>query len=119
MSLASGTANSGQWQAQLNTTAIPDGLHKITVTATDTASPAFRPKAISWVMAGGVFSGVLGPQLVNLTMDLWSPYLFMASFAAQGLVALMVTIRLGWQLPNPPNRVKSSGQYPFAILTAT
>ena len=26
--------------------------------ATDTASPAFRPKAISWVMAGGVFAGV-------------------------------------------------------------
>jgi len=70
--------------------------------ATDTASPAFRPKAISWVMAGGVFSGVLGPQLVNVTMDLWSPYLFMASFAAQGVVALVCMFVLaGARLPKP------------------
>lgn len=70
--------------------------------ATDTASPAFRPKAISWVMAGGVFAGVLGPQLVNLTMDAWAPYLFMASFAAQGVVALICMIVLaGTQVPHP------------------
>jgi MFS family permease len=70
--------------------------------ATDTASPAFRPKAISWVMAGGVFAGVLGPQLVNITMNLWSPYLFMASFAAQGGVALVCMIILaGTDLPKP------------------
>ena len=70
--------------------------------ATDTASPAFRPKALSWVMAGGVFSGVLGPQLVNVTMDLWSPYLFMASFAAQGVVALIcMAVLAGVKLPKP------------------
>jgi MFS family permease len=78
--------------------------------ATDTASPAFRPKAISWVMAGGVFAGVLGPQLVNLTMDLWSPYLFMASFAAQGIVALICMIILAsTQLP-PPTRIEMTTQ---------
>ena len=37
--------------------------------ATDTASPAFRPKAISWVMAGGLLSAILGPQLVKVTAD--------------------------------------------------
>jgi MFS family permease len=35
--------------------------------AADTASEAFRPKAISWVMAGGLLSAVLGPQLVKVT----------------------------------------------------
>jgi MFS family permease len=70
--------------------------------ATDTASPAFRTKALSWVMVGGVFAGVLGPQLVNVTMNLWSPYLFMASFAAQGLVALVCMFVLaGAHLPKP------------------
>src|SRR3981189_2549276 len=49
--------------------------------AADGASAAYRPKAVSWVMAGGVFAGVLGPQLVQWTMDLWPPYLFAASFA--------------------------------------
>lgn len=56
--------------------------------AADTASPSFRPKALSWVMVGGVFSAILGPQLVNLTMELWAPYLFMASFVAQAFVSL-------------------------------
>lgn len=38
--------------------------------AADTASDAFRPKAISWVMAGGLFSAILGPELVKLTNDI-------------------------------------------------
>ncbi|MES2668018.1 MAG: MFS transporter [Pseudomonadota bacterium] len=37
--------------------------------AADTASDAFRPKAISWVMAGGLLSAVVGPQLVKATND--------------------------------------------------
>src|SRR5476649_2603399 len=31
--------------------------------AADTASEQFRPKAVSWVLAGGVFASVIGPQL--------------------------------------------------------
>ncbi|HWC91990.1 MAG TPA: MFS transporter, partial [Pseudolabrys sp.] len=41
--------------------------------AADTASEAFRPKAVSYVLAGGVFAAVIGPQLVILTKDLLSP----------------------------------------------
>ena len=37
--------------------------------AADTASDSFRPKAISYVMAGGLASAVLGPQVVKLTAD--------------------------------------------------
>ena len=38
--------------------------------ATDLASEAFKPKAISYVMAGGLLSGILGPQIVAfLTAD--------------------------------------------------
>jgi len=57
--------------------------------AADGASAAFRPKAISWVLAGGVFAGVLGPQLVQWTMDIWAPHLFAASFAVQAIIALV------------------------------
>src|SRR5207245_4923738 len=57
--------------------------------AADGASVAYRPKAVSWVMAGGVFAGVLGPQLVQWTMDVWSPSLFAFSFVVQALVALV------------------------------
>ena len=34
--------------------------------AADRASEAFRPKAISYVMAGGLLSAVIGPQLVSI-----------------------------------------------------
>lgn len=34
--------------------------------AADTASESFRPKAISYVMAGGLISALIGPQLVTL-----------------------------------------------------
>ena len=37
--------------------------------AADTASDAFRPKAISYVMAGGLAAAIIGPQLVKLTAD--------------------------------------------------
>lgn len=57
--------------------------------AADGASAAYRPKAVSWVMAGGVFAGVLGPQLVQWTMDIWPPYLFAFSFVVQAAVALV------------------------------
>jgi predicted MFS family arabinose efflux permease len=57
--------------------------------AADTASDSFRPKAISWVLVGGVFAGVLGPQVVIATKDIWQPYLFAASFLAQAALALV------------------------------
>src|SRR6476646_7038754 len=53
--------------------------------AADGASAAYRPKAVSWVMAGGIFAGVLGPRLVQWTMDIWPPYLFAFSFVMQAL----------------------------------
>ncbi len=37
--------------------------------ATDTASDSYRPKAISYVMAGGLAAAIIGPQLVKVTAD--------------------------------------------------
>ncbi|MBU9698346.1 MFS transporter [Rhodobacteraceae bacterium HSP-20] len=37
--------------------------------AADTASDSYRPKAISLVMAGGLLSAVVGPQLVKVTAE--------------------------------------------------
>ena len=36
--------------------------------ATDAASDAFKPKAISYVLAGGLLSALVGPQLFKLTL---------------------------------------------------
>jgi MFS family permease len=70
--------------------------------AADGASAQFRPKAVSWVMAGGVFAGVLGPQLVQWTMDIWPPYLFAFSFVVQAAVALVaMAVLTGVDAPKP------------------
>ena len=37
--------------------------------AADTATQSFRPKAISYVMAGGLASAIIGPQIVKVTAD--------------------------------------------------
>src|SRR5947209_16211000 len=57
--------------------------------AADGASATYRPKAVSWVMAGGVFAGVLGPQLVQWTTDIWPPYLYAFIGVLQAFVALV------------------------------
>jgi MFS family permease len=70
--------------------------------AADGASAQYRPKAVSWVMAGGVFAGVLGPQLVQWTMDVWPPYLFAFSFVVQAIVALIaMAVLVGVDAPKP------------------
>lgn len=79
--------------------------------ATDGASVAYRPKAISWVMAGGVFAGVLGPQLVQWTMDLWPPYLFAVSFLVQAVVALIaMAVLAGVDAPKPAPAQMTGGR---------
>lgn len=57
--------------------------------ATDGASPSLQPRLISWVMAGGIAAGVIGPQLVQHTMDLWPQHLFAATYVGQAIVALL------------------------------
>ena len=54
--------------------------------AADTASPEFKPKAVAWVMAGGLFAAILGPQLVIFTKDLMPPYLFAGELSRAGAV---------------------------------
>jgi MFS family permease len=57
--------------------------------AADTATPEFRPKAISWVLTGGVAAAFIGPQIVIWTKELMLPHLFLATFFAQAAVALL------------------------------
>ena len=85
--------------------------------AADGASAAFRPKAVSWVMAGGVFAGVLGPQLVQWTMDVWSPYLFTFSFIVQAAVALVaMAVLAGVDAPKPAPSDLHRGRPLFEIV---
>ena len=85
--------------------------------AADGASAAYRPKAVSWVMAGGVFAGVLGPQLVQWTMSVWPPYLFAFSFVVQAIVALVaMAVLIGIDAPRPAPSDLHGGRPLFDIV---
>ena len=75
-----------------------------------------RARALSAVMAGGVFAGVLGPQLVTFTMDLWQPYLFAVTYIAQSALALIsMTVLVGIKIARPVDAKKSGGRPLFEI----
>lgn len=70
--------------------------------AADTASDDFRPKAISYVMAGGLASAIIGPQLVKVTsQSMIIP--FMGTYLAVVAVNLLGTLLFFFlDIPRPP-----------------
>jgi MFS family permease len=108
--------------------------------AADVSEPAYRAKAISLVMAGGVLAAFLGPQTAKWTVDWLAPvtfagvYLGMAAFSivVLGLVQLLRIPRLsaaeraegGRPLPQilrqPAYRVAlASSVFGYAVMTLT
>ena len=73
-----------------------------------------RARALSVVMAGGVAAGVIGPQLVTYTMDLWQPHMFVVTYIAQAAVALLSAyILMGVTLPVPKRDTQASTGRPL------
>jgi MFS family permease len=60
--------------------------------ATDSASETFKPRAISWVMTGGLVAGVVGPQTVIWTRDAVQAAPFAGAFLGQATLALLSMI---------------------------
>lgn len=61
--------------------------------AADNAPPEFKANAISFVLAGGIITAILGPQIVIFTRELFAPVMFAGSFAAIiGLAAVGAVI---------------------------
>ena len=70
--------------------------------ATDTAPDAFKPKAISYVMAGGLISALIGPQLVKVTVDA-TTIPFLGSYAAAAAINLVgMGLFFLLDIPKPP-----------------
>lgn len=64
--------------------------------AADVASEAFKSRAISWVIAGGIVAAVAGPNIARATQD-FADLPFMASYLALfalSLIALLLVTRL-------------------------
>lgn len=75
--------------------------------AADTASPAFRPKAISLVMAGGLAAAVIGPQMVQIFRESLAPIPFAGAYlAVVALNVLACPLLLLIRIPRPARKVK-------------
>ena len=77
--------------------------------AAEVAAPADRAKAISWVLAGGIAGGILGPESMRLARD-WFATPFAGSFivlAAYALLAMAVQSRV--HVPKPTRQERSGG----------
>ena len=73
--------------------------------ATDTASDTYRPKAISYVMAGGLVSAIIGPQVVSIlsgsSPDATPMRFFPVYVAAMVVNFLGAFLFLGLDIPKP------------------
>ena len=80
----------------------------------DVASQEFRAKAISLVLAGGVFAGLAGPNLANWGKGLLANHLFAGSFLfmiGTGLVAAVILLFLS--IPNLTKAQREGPQRPL------
>jgi MFS family permease len=78
--------------------------------AADSASDAYKARAISTVMVGGLFAAVIGPQTVIWTRDLTPAYPFAATFIGLGLLSLLAMAVLTFLNAPAPKKVASGGR---------
>lgn len=85
--------------------------------AADTADPAFRAKAISMVMAGGVVASFIGPNLAKYGADAMEGTLYAGSFAALAVVHLLALLLLSRiDIPRPTMADRAASGAPWAVI---
>ena len=86
--------------------------------AADTASEHFKPKAISWVLAGGLLSALLGPEIVRATSESVARVPYAGAYLA--MIALNVVGAVGLSfldIPPPPRAAEAADTgRPLAVI---
>lgn len=93
---------------------------KIRFAAADASPSFYKPKAISWILAGGVVSAIVGPQLAIFGKDVLAPVTFAGTFIALvplGLLAAGILCFL--KLPEVKQTVSSAQARPLFEIVAT
>jgi MFS family permease len=86
--------------------------------ATDTASEAFRPKAISRVMAGGLAAGIIGPQTVIWARDMIEQAPFAGAFLGQATLALLSIAVVAFLRRAPVSTAPKGGGRPLTQIVS-
>jgi len=77
--------------------------------ATDAASETFKPRAIAWVMTGGLAAGVIGPQTVIWLRDAVESAPFAGAFLGQAGLALLSMAVVSFLRPVPVSIASNAG----------
>jgi MFS family permease len=79
--------------------------------AADTADAAFRPKAVSLVMAGGVLAALFGPETAKWSRAFFEPVLFAGCYAVIVCLCLATMVLLQFvRIPRPAAVSLTGGQ---------
>lgn len=90
---------------------------KLRFAAADASPGFYKPRAISWILAGGMVSAVLGPQLVIQTRDMLAPVFFAGAFLAVVPVCLVAIVFLALlKLPDQRPAVHAASTLPVRPL---
>ncbi|MGE0698747.1 MAG: MFS transporter [Hyphomicrobiaceae bacterium] len=82
--------------------------------AADTSPDAFKPKAISYVMAGGIAAGFIGPEIAKRTVDWFAPVTFMGVYVAIAITgALSLVLMQALRIPRLTAAERAEGGRPL------
>jgi MFS family permease len=62
--------------------------------AADVSPVALKPRAISYVMLGGLISGFVGPELAKLTVDWFAPFTFLGVYLTISMIGVVSLVLL-------------------------
>lgn len=89
-------------------------VHQYRHAAVDMSPVYFRPRAISYVMAGGLLAGFLGPEIAKHTEDMFSTALFLGCFVGTaGLAVVTMVVIMFLDVPPVVRQTKATRGRPM------
>ena len=68
--------------------------------AADRGTPDFKPKAISWILAGGIAAAIIGPQIIVYAGDLAAPVPFAGAYFFATILFVLSFVALNFLNPS-------------------
>ena len=85
--------------------------------AADVAQDSFRAKAISLTLAGGLFGGVIGPELAKHTSSTFANHNYLGSYLSLGVVCLLAMLILTrLDIPTLSEHEKKHSGRPLGVI---
>lgn len=86
--------------------------------AADAATPDFKSRAISYVLAGGLVGGIVGPNVSKFTLDLLPTRFLGAYLTLIAFLALVILVVRFLDIPKPAAAAQHDTGRPLAVIVA-